>query len=338
MLVGNILSLQGNARNFRVVIAIGSIMSVCTIITIYTTYNRKQTYAYHRAYKVEYGNRMEQVVPNGTQMDVINKLYTGDSLGIRRPMRLWYTRVPKCGSSSMLYVTENACKENKETCHQVHVKVDPKSGRTNPESTARKYLRARMPTYGPHAHVFFINFTKFGLEMPEYISIIRDPLEHRLSTYYYLISREHTKFKNMTIDQCIQRKNQLCLNKYLDHSKFNPLTYFCGHEKICRRNTKDSLALALANLERYFGVVGIIEDFKSTVQLLEYTYPTFFYGASIKSDTMKGRSRSPLRSTVSDVAVKTLMPQLSIDYMFYNYVRKRLYKHFYAMESSIEHE
>jgi len=157
---------------------------------------------------------------------------------------------------------------------------DPDRGVTkiyNPQLISKNLSAAKPPWYGPDAHVYFINFTAFHYPMPEYFSIVRDPFEHRVSAYYYIAREEYLKYRNITFDQCMQRNLPLCRDKYINHSKFNILTYFCGFDKYCFENSKRTLAMAIQNVERHFGVVGIMEDQDAFFELLEETYPTYFH-------------------------------------------------------------
>ena len=252
-------------------------------------------------------------------------------LEIHKPRRLWFTRVPKCASSSMQHITREICKQNKD-CHYSKLGSDPRGGKINAKKVAQLFLKSPTLTYGPDCHVFFINFTQYGFERPDHFSIIRDPLEHRISMYYYLIRREHKRLKNVSLDKCLEQKLDICTNKYYDNSKFNIITYFCGQEEMCRQNTDASLTKAISHVERYYTVVGIQEDFQSTIELLEHTYPTFMSGALQLFKSKIPANKSPNRLNDSETTKSFLMSQLSKDYIFYQYIKKRFYKNLYAMK------
>ena len=53
--------------------------------------------------------------------------------------------------------------------------------------------------------------------------------------------------------------------------------------------SREGLAKAISNIERFYPVVGVLERFSDTLQMLEYELPTFFKGAfSLYFDQMNG--------------------------------------------------
>lgn len=48
--------------------------------------------------------------------------------------------------------------------------------------------------------------------------------------------------------------------------------------KICRLNKKWALQIAKENVEKYYSVVGVLEEFNTTLQVIEFKIPYFFKG------------------------------------------------------------
>ena len=56
--------------------------------------------------------------------------------------------------------------------------------------------------------------------------------------------------------------------------------YFCGYGHGCLTiGSRDALARAKANIEKHYPVVGVLERFRETLQLLEEKLPLFYKGA-----------------------------------------------------------
>merc|ERR1712048_865779 len=93
-------------------------------------------------------------------------------------------------------------------------------------------------------HIHFVNFTHYGYPMPLYVNLIRDPVEHFISNYYFLrkgfaknknLSEEQRKKwdhhdiisdeqRNITLADCIKRQLTGCKTIYSDI-----IPYFCGN-------------------------------------------------------------------------------------------------------------
>ena len=84
-----------------------------------------------------------------------------------------------------------------------------------------------------------------------------------------------------TIDQCVEQKNQQCIDitwKYIE--------FFCGNTFPCQsRGVPEStlqagLEKAMHNVEKNFFVVGVLEQFDDTLHLFEKLLPRYFNGAT----------------------------------------------------------
>ena len=54
------------------------------------------------------------------------------------------------------------------------------------------------------------------------------------------------------------------------------LTYFCGHALACRQvGSRQALAQAKRNVEKFYAVVGILEEFEGTLRVMEMVLPMF---------------------------------------------------------------
>ena len=56
--------------------------------------------------------------------------------------------------------------------------------------------------------------------------------------------------------------------------------YFCGHDYDCGRlGDRAALAAAKLNIERSFAVVAILDEFETSLEVLEAELPRYFAGA-----------------------------------------------------------
>ncbi|XP_054256845.1 uronyl 2-sulfotransferase-like [Macrosteles quadrilineatus] len=191
-------------------------------------------------------------------------------------------------------------------------------------------------------HVYFINFTSFGRQSPTYINLVRDPVDKAVSRFYYsritpsplnpdLHNIKPPKPRHKTVqsfEECVLTSDPECSFE-TGHLYDLAIPYFCGHDKSCMvLNDRWALERAKSNVERYFPVVGILEELNSTLVVLEKKLPYFFAGVQeiyFKQllEPHKNKNRQRPRH-VSEEARKKLRSCLKLEYEFYYWLRRRL--------------
>lgn len=76
------------------------------------------------------------------------------------------------------------------------------------------------------------------------------------------------------------------------------LTFFCGQALACRQvGNPAALARAKRNIERFFPVVGVLEQFQASLKVMEEVLPRFFQVRSrptlLHVQSLKKISRTP---------------------------------------------
>jgi dermatan/chondrotin sulfate uronyl 2-O-sulfotransferase UST len=90
----------------------------------------------------------------------------------------------------------------------------------------------------------------------------------------------------MDFDTCVAQGDRECtflegdgVHKYEDHR--SQMSSFCGQERVCLSfNSEECLRQAKENVERYYSVVGVVEDMNKTLAVMERELPDIFSGAS----------------------------------------------------------
>lgn len=251
--------------------------------------------------------------------------------------RLVYNRVPKCGSAT---TSKLIIKLGKINHFQVMFVLKLGSKHLNTSAQAEiitKTTKASDPwIYIQHFHM--INFTEYRQRMPVHINMIRDPIERKMSAYYYLRFKSPRKMapeiRNQTFDDCIKTRRQECVNP---KKLFMIIPYFCGNHPKCTEPSSWALNRAKQNVNKYYAIVGYVEEIDKFYELLEKTMPQYFDGL----EKLYVENKEYLKHTTSNTHTKVLSQtsrdfiksRMGYEYDFYYFVKRKLQKQ-YSMLSS----
>ena len=195
-------------------------------------------------------------------------------------------------------------------------------------------------------HVSYIEFARMNTSRPIYINLVRDPVDRFISLFYFLRSSRRKRNRNYYTEPIWLEKNlTACVldgdpecdmrTEYRNHRPggdaefLQPMTaFFCGHEPTCREfNSRRALQKALYNLEQKYAVVGVLEEFKRSLQVLESFVPQYFrhivstYGTQKRKKINQNRGRPETPTAVQEA----LASRLSADIELYRFAKQRLY-------------
>ncbi|XP_060770069.1 uronyl 2-sulfotransferase a isoform X6 [Neoarius graeffei] len=189
-------------------------------------------------------------------------------------------------------------------------------------------------------HVHFLNFTRFRMEQPVYINIIRDPISRFLSNYFFrrfgdwrgeqnhLIRTPRMKDNEryLDINVCILENFPECSNPRL----FYIVPYFCGQHPQCREPGVWALERAKQNAMENFLLVGILEELEDVLLLLERLLPHYFSDvlniyhspAFWKMGNLTGTVKKHMPTLE---ALQVLYRRMRYEYDFYNFIRDQFH-------------
>ncbi|XP_046400293.1 uronyl 2-sulfotransferase-like [Ischnura elegans] len=250
------------------------------------------------------------------------------------PDFLFFNRVPKCGSEMLVLLLQWLQGRNGFK----HVRLGGgnvrRLKRLQQEEVVEEVLRQEKEglPLSFDRHVYWLNFSSFDHSTPVWINLIRDPVEKAASRFYY--ARELNKgmnydSKHQTFEDCVL--SQVDHNCIFETGRMYDLTipYFCGHEKWCMAlNDQWALEEAKSNVDRFYPVVGVLEEINATLSVLERKLPRFFSGVQemyftelLEPHHNKNRKRP--REISEDIRLR-LKSVLKMEYEFYNFIKSRL--------------
>jgi len=198
--------------------------------------------------------------------------------------------------------------------------------------------------YVEHTHFVNISSPKVA-----YINLIRDPLKRVNSVYCYArdltkkfgqkqLQAHHSnetlskKWLSTPLGECIHESSiSHCVTSY---NLFITIKYFCGTHHTCYSpNTDAAVEQAIANIDQFYSVVGVLEEIDKTLAVMEEKLPGYFRGAGQSYEELVSQGShvrnkckadlEPLQDT-KDPEYQLLREYLKREYQLYNYVRDKL--------------
>ncbi|XP_047476009.1 heparan sulfate 2-O-sulfotransferase pipe-like [Penaeus chinensis] len=264
---------------------------------------------------------------------------------------LFFNRVPKSGSEMLVLLLQWLQGQN--TFRHIRLRNSVRRFLSRDEQlelaaeVGEKIFESAEPRLSFDRHVYFTNFSTLGLKMPVYLNLIRDPVEKAASRFYY--SRVTPRPGAMTpagyhlpppprysaLEECVAAHDPECT--FVSGQQYDlSIPYFCGHENYCRElNNIAALNTAKSHVERWYPVVGILEDLNATLAVLQDRLPGYFEGVLdlyYNQLLAPHRNRNQHRPGVSEDVDQALRKNLTTEYDFYDFIRQRLTLQYQALK------
>ncbi|XP_071444380.1 heparan sulfate 2-O-sulfotransferase 1-like [Hetaerina americana] len=255
--------------------------------------------------------------------------------GRLNPDFLFFNRVPKCGSEMLVLLLQWLQGQNGFK----HVRLGGgkvrRLKRLQQEEIVDEVVKQEKEgvPLSFDRHVYWLNFSSFDHSTPVWINLIRDPVEKAASRFYYAKELSKKKMSHNTVTETFEEcvKSGVDENCAFETGKMYDLTipYFCGHEKWCMAlNDQWALEEAKSNVDRFYPVVGVLEEINATLTILERKLPRFFLGVRemyftelLEPHHNKNRKRP---REINDSLRIHLKSSLKLEYEFYDFIRSRL--------------
>ena len=113
------------------------------------------------------------------------------------------------------------------------------------------------------------------------------------------------------------------------------ISFFCGHDPECLYfEEPEALARAKANVERYYAVVGVLEQFDESIRVMEAYAPRFFANApETYRELMRERhvNKNIYKPRTPDYVRRALAANFTLEIEFYEFCKHRLRQQMLAM-------
>ena len=177
-----------------------------------------------------------------------------------------------------------------------------------------------------NAHFYFRNNLKVR-RTHTYINQVREPLARYISHYFFKHNTRHRNPLHLqkmidsgeindTIEECFEKQGKWC--------KYNVMTrFFCGPEAFCKSNPQKALEKAKENIVKYYAVVGLLEHFHLTLQVIQKRLPCFL--PVIPRDP-HWRDNKGTKKNVSEEMITKIKQANWADIKLYEFVKERFWR------------
>ncbi|CAG9761177.1 unnamed protein product [Ceutorhynchus assimilis] len=291
-------------------------------VTITNNYNNNITHSSTTASILPIRKHVTKSMAQLGKMDEVNKHF------------LFLNSVPDSGSEILIFLLEKIQGVNDFKHVRLKGGNRRKLNKMQQASMVDKIYEIRRNLPIPLSfdrNLYFLNFTFFDKQLPTYINLIRHPVTK-------VMARAISK-KTGTYDKYFLK----CLLDIKGNCKFRngrpydlTIPYFCGHDPKCMLlNNNWALGIAKENVEKYYQVVGVLEELNKTLDVLAAHIPQFFSDAkTVYQENLLDIYRHKKELEIPKEIYNALEESLVNEIDFYNFVKERLLK--YAPERQVK--
>lgn len=199
---------------------------------------------------------------------------------------IFHNKLPKAGSTTMNYILFYLSQKNSFKYQKIQPGDLPNDSYSVEEPLVN-WIKENV-TESPFLllkHHYPIDFTKYGLDQPTYMNVMRDPVDWFQSHYYFerfgwqKVGGSRDSFKgsdedrDMIIDDCVTQKASQCVDV-----PWSWIDFFCGNGPDCNKiNNRDTIvATTKTRIQRVYYMIGILEQWDNTLSLFERMMPDIF--------------------------------------------------------------
>ncbi|KAF0314081.1 Heparan sulfate 2-O-sulfotransferase pipe [Amphibalanus amphitrite] len=272
---------------------------------------------------------------------------------------LVFTKIPRCGSTAVGHILHEL---SRSRGFSVWDEPPYRVRRLLPETEQQALKAVKEISQVPKPAVVikeksYIDFSRHGHQKPIYVSMVRDPLEHVNSWFYWLrapfavVERAlsfgkdnavshlpKAPFLKKNFETCYESKDPECNYAEGTSRIGHPTQAFCTYSSECARlGSQAALQEAKRVVEEQYAVVGLLEDWDVSLAVMERLVPRFFAGASdiyreklARNRTLRNENfyKPKLRAALRQKMVKSFQAEIE----FYDFVKQRLYNQYESLK------
>ncbi|KAK4294416.1 hypothetical protein Pmani_032957 [Petrolisthes manimaculis] len=281
----------------------------------------------------------------------------------RTPDTIWlfFNRIPRTGGQTLVTLIKSLGKDL-DYNHQEHVYRTPWQ-RLLTVDEQRNLATWFEYNYWPKSYDRFslhVNFTKHRSKYvnlrPAYVTLVRDPVDKFISYYRFKrVDNERVKLEMAgrerqtpgsgrvwywrKVEACILEGDPECSLTPETDDFTSAIPFLCGqHPQCLKLGDRWALQMAKYQAEYEYAVVGLTEEWNTTLAVLEHYLPMFFRGArqrywsqEFEDNHMVNKNMKKYKEVREEVT-KLLKEKLALEYELYEFLRQRLHQQYLYIE------
>ena len=259
------------------------------------------------------------------------------------PCVVFYNRLPKAGSTSVLSWMKDRIKETgmARTIHSTILKyryLSPSDQVSFVQFWSSLFDQGTRTIFD--RHMFYLNTSQISTSVPSpvYINMVRDPIDRCLSRYQY--ERRIGRIPDVSLDECVSTGS--CTNLFSAKDTIRPIWYdrstedsfqiireecnnymtqwFCGMSPDCEYPpSTNTLEMAKKHVAHEYLYVGLMEDMHNSLKMMQYLLPDFFGFDRNWGDPEENTSE---REATSAETLRLITNANELDLELYNYIKR----------------
>ncbi|OXA48811.1 Heparan sulfate 2-O-sulfotransferase pipe [Folsomia candida] len=134
---------------------------------------------------------------------------------------------------------------------------------------------------------------------------------------------------NMDFSTCVLQNYDEC--RFEPENAWSQMMFFCGMDKRCNeKNGEWALNRAMENVDKYYSVVGVLEELDLSLEVFEAYIPRVFAGAKetyVKAEEKLGIiNKNEGKPKISEEVKELVRNQMGNEIKFYEFCKQRLHR------------
>ena len=133
--------------------------------------------------------------------------------------------------------------------------------------------------------------------------------------------------RQLPFESCVMYSHTEC--QTLNAFQIGAVPYFCGQSDVCMTPCQAAVDKAIDNINKHYGVIGLIDHFMQSIALFEQTLPNMFDNMTeIVSDILledKRENAARKRYKKDPEVMKTMSERMFFENQFYEFIKKRFH-------------
>ncbi|XP_035711696.1 heparan sulfate 2-O-sulfotransferase pipe-like [Folsomia candida] len=280
-------------------------------------------------------NSHNSINPNTNNGSLFAETIQNANVTSANPDLIFFNRVPKVGSTMMINLIRRLSFRNGVAFFQDAAHPGMQARLNCAQEADLAHLLCQLPKQSPSVytkHVAMVNFARGGggCDHVVYINMVRDPVE-RMISWITTCGWEGLETLSLDFSSCVLQNDDECRFEGAHENVWSQMMFFCGMDERCNeKNGAWALSRAMENVDKYYSVVGVLEELDLSLEVFEAYIPRVFAGARetyLKNkETMVSINKNQEKPNIPEEVKQLVRDEMGNEVRFYEFCKQRLHR------------